>query len=204
MNMTRTHQWLLGVVILAALLLPGSAVWAGSRHCYRGGHGYHHSYFRGHVYGGYRNWGWGVSVPLGLSFNYVSPPAYRYETVRYVDRAPAPVPRPAAVVYRKEPSGPSPEDLMLERARQRPAGNDEAANRPAAAPNPERQSAELSFSDIKLLTSKGLGDQVIISQIRQAGTVFHLTTAEIIELKEAGVTEPVIEALIQTVNEETP
>lgn len=56
----------------------------------------------------------------------------------------------------------------------------------------------LGLADIKALARAGLSDDIIISQIRQSRTAYRLTTAEIIELKEAGVSEKVIDFMINT------
>jgi len=56
----------------------------------------------------------------------------------------------------------------------------------------------LTLADIKELAKAGLSDEVIISQIRNSRTVYRLSTAEIIDLKNAGVSERVIDHLINT------
>ena len=43
-----------------------------------------------------------------------------------------------------------------------------------------------------------IGDDLIISQIRNSRTVYHLTTADIIDLKKAHVSEKVIDFMINT------
>jgi hypothetical protein len=45
----------------------------------------------------------------------------------------------------------------------------------------------LGTADVKMLAKSGVGDEVIISQIRNSRTVYHLTAAEILDLKDAGV-----------------
>ena len=60
------------------------------------------------------------------------------------------------------------------------------------------QGQPLSVADIKALAGAGIGDEVIISQIRNSHTVFHLTSADIIDLHHAGVTEKVIDFMINT------
>lgn len=56
----------------------------------------------------------------------------------------------------------------------------------------------LGLSDIKALSKAGVSDEVIISQIRNSRTVYRLTTAEIIELKDSGVSQRVIDFMINT------
>ena len=57
---------------------------------------------------------------------------------------------------------------------------------------------QLSIKDIEALAENGIGDDVIISQIQTTNSVFHLTSDEIIDLKNHGVSEKVIEYMIQT------
>jgi len=56
----------------------------------------------------------------------------------------------------------------------------------------------MALADVVALVKNGLSDEVIISQIRNSRTVYHLTTAEIIDLKNSGVSEKVIEFMINT------
>jgi outer membrane lipoprotein SlyB len=60
------------------------------------------------------------------------------------------------------------------------------------------QGQPLGLADIKALSKAGVSDEVIISQIRNAHVVYRLTTAEIIDLKDAGVSEKVIDFMINT------
>lgn len=56
----------------------------------------------------------------------------------------------------------------------------------------------MSGSDVKAMVKAGVADEVIISQIRQSGTVFRLNTQEIIDLKESGVSNKVLEFMVNT------
>jgi uncharacterized protein YcfJ len=60
------------------------------------------------------------------------------------------------------------------------------------------QGQPLTLADVKALTKAGISDEVIISQIRNSRTAYRLSTAEIIELKEAGVSNKVIDYMINT------
>jgi uncharacterized protein YcfJ len=60
------------------------------------------------------------------------------------------------------------------------------------------QGQPLGLADVKALSKAGVGDDVIISQIRQSRTAYRLTTAEIIDLKDAGVSEKVIDFMINS------
>lgn len=57
----------------------------------------------------------------------------------------------------------------------------------------------LSTTDVKKMTKAGLSDDVIISQIDATHSVYHLSSADIIDLKKAGVSQRVINHMIQTV-----
>lgn len=60
---------------------------------------------------------------------------------------------------------------------------------------------QLSVDDIKAMAKNGLSDNVIIGQIQSTHSVFHLTTNEIIDLKDSGVSQKVIDYMIQTGNQ---
>jgi outer membrane lipoprotein SlyB len=60
------------------------------------------------------------------------------------------------------------------------------------------QGQPLGLADIKALSKAGVSDEVIISQIRNSRTVYRLSTVEIIDLKDSGVSERVIDFMINT------
>ena len=60
------------------------------------------------------------------------------------------------------------------------------------------QSQPLTVTDIKSLVKAGVSDDLVISQIRNSRTVYHLNTAEILDLKNAGVSDEVIDFMINT------
>jgi len=60
------------------------------------------------------------------------------------------------------------------------------------------QGQPLSVADVKALAAAGISDNVIISQIRNSHTVYHLGAADIIDLRNAGVSNPVIDFMINT------
>jgi len=60
------------------------------------------------------------------------------------------------------------------------------------------QGQQLATADVKALSKAGLSDEVIISQIRNSRSVYRLSTAEIIDLKDAGVSLPIIDFMINT------
>jgi len=71
--------------------------------------------------------------------------------------------------------------------------------RAAPAPYPQASAAQpLSIADIKAMAKAGISDEVIISQIRNSRTVYRLTTQEIIDLKDSGVSQKVIDFMINT------
>lgn len=56
----------------------------------------------------------------------------------------------------------------------------------------------LGLEEVKSLAKSGVSDDLIVSQIRSSATVYHLGTADIILLKNAGVSEKVIDYMINT------
>jgi hypothetical protein len=60
------------------------------------------------------------------------------------------------------------------------------------------QSQPLTTYDVKSLIRAGISDDLVISQIRNSRTVYHLNTAEIVDLKNAGVSETIIDFMINT------
>jgi uncharacterized protein YcfJ len=60
------------------------------------------------------------------------------------------------------------------------------------------QGQPLTISDVKALAEANVSDDVIISQIRNSGTAFHLSASDIIDLHNAGVSEKVINFMINT------
>ena len=153
---------------------------------YRGGGswgGYHGGY-----YGGYhrRNWGGGGCYPWGVSFDYISSPApYDYY---YYDCPPPPVyDYSPPAVYSAPP----------------PALAPPAVQQPQ--PNPQGNAGQpTGLADVKALAKAGLNDEVIISQIRNTRTVYYLSAAEIIDLKKSGVSEKVIDSMINALNFYSP
>jgi hypothetical protein len=77
---------------------------------------------------------------------------------------------------------------------------------PRAQQPPQFQRADqgqsITVADVKALATAGLSDDVILSHIRNSHPVYHLTTAEIIDLKKSGVSEKVIDFMINTASTE--
>ena len=61
-----------------------------------------------------------------------------------------------------------------------------------------QQNEPLSVADVKELARAGVSDELIISQIRNSRTIYRLSTAEIIGLKDEGVSENIIDFMINT------
>lgn len=152
----------------------GSGNFSGSRGgSYHGGGGYHggsHGY--GHGRGG---WGWWGGWFPSVSFYYG--PSYSYYPYDYYYEA------PPTVIYTAPPA-------------------------PATAPVPGDQKVQTppstnsvpmtSVTDIKKLVKAQIGDNIIISQIKSSRSTYHLTASEIVDLKDAGVSEKVIDYMIKT------
>jgi outer membrane lipoprotein SlyB len=60
------------------------------------------------------------------------------------------------------------------------------------------QGQPLSVADVKALAKAGINQEVIISQIKASRTVYHLSAADIIDLRDAGVTDKVVNYMIDT------
>jgi outer membrane lipoprotein SlyB len=62
------------------------------------------------------------------------------------------------------------------------------------------QGQPLATADVKALAKAGVSDDVIISQIQNSHTVYHLSAADIIDLHNAGVSDKVVNFMINTAN----
>jgi outer membrane lipoprotein SlyB len=60
------------------------------------------------------------------------------------------------------------------------------------------QGQPLSVADVKALAKAGISEDVIINQIKNSHTVYHLSTADIIDLRDSGVSDGVINFMINT------
>ena len=60
------------------------------------------------------------------------------------------------------------------------------------------QGQPLSLADIKSLAKAGIGEDIVISQIRASHSAYHLSTADIIDLRDSGVSNRVIDYMINT------
>lgn len=60
------------------------------------------------------------------------------------------------------------------------------------------QSVPLSLADVKSLAKAGINEDVMINQIKNSRTIFHLSASDIIDLRDAGVTDKVINYMIST------
>jgi outer membrane lipoprotein SlyB len=60
------------------------------------------------------------------------------------------------------------------------------------------QGSPLSIADVKALAKAGINDDVIVNQIKNSRTIFHLSAADIIDLRDAGVDDKVLNFLINT------
>jgi hypothetical protein len=60
------------------------------------------------------------------------------------------------------------------------------------------QGQSLSIADIKALAAAGVNDDTIVSQIDSSHSVFHLSSTDIIDLHNAGVSEKVVNYMINT------
>jgi len=65
------------------------------------------------------------------------------------------------------------------------------------------QGQPLATADVKAMAQAGVSDEIIIAQIRNSHTIYHLSSAEIIELKNAGVSNQVLDFMINTASSPT-
>jgi hypothetical protein len=98
---------------------------------------------------------------------------------------PAPTPAPDAVVAASSPSAPTQAPQAVPALATAPA----ASAAPAAPPRP--------YQDILKLKQAGLSDEFLLNKIRSDNVPYHLTTSEIVELRAAGISETVLEAMMK-------
>ncbi len=60
------------------------------------------------------------------------------------------------------------------------------------------QGQPLSITDVKALAKAGISEDVIISQIKASRTVYHLSAPDIIDLRDSGVTDKIVNYMIDT------
>lgn len=66
------------------------------------------------------------------------------------------------------------------------------------------QGEPLSIADVKALVRAGVSDDVIITQIQNSHTAFHLGANDIIDLHDSGVSDRVIDFMINSANSAPP
>jgi len=60
------------------------------------------------------------------------------------------------------------------------------------------QGQPLTVADVKALAKAGINEDTIISQISSSHTVFHLSSSEIVDLRDSGVPDKVVNYMINT------
>ena len=161
------------------------------------GGGFRGGRFRGGYYGGYYGgWGWGGCYP-GLAFGFCDVPDY-YPCDYYYYPPPAGYAPPPADYDLPAPSGPKVYTLSS------PATGPSSTVGPPSATAQQSPTilrgdhVSVGVAEVKAMAKAGLGDNVILSHIRKSQTVYYLTTAEIIDLKKCGVSDRVIDFMINT------
>jgi hypothetical protein len=66
-------------------------------------------------------------------------------------------------------------------------------SQPTIVPSPPT-----SIAEVKSMAKAGVSDDVIISQIRNTRTIYHLAAADVIALRDAGVSDKVLNFMINT------
>jgi len=201
----KTMKRFVGVVAVGVSLLVAPTVFA--QHGFAGGHG---GGGHGGFHGGY-GWGWGI----GLGFGW---PYYSYPASYYYDYPPTYYYAPAPMVYSTQPqvvyssptvdyytsqpvvNNPPPANYTAQPITQAQAPTPASSVQQQPMP-PNNQKLPMTVADIKALAKGGLSDDIILSQVRSQHAVFHLTTFEIIDLKTGGVSEKVIDYMINTASQ---
>jgi hypothetical protein len=180
----------------------------------RSGGGFHGGFnggFRQRSWGG-GGWGWGWRgwYPWGFPYVYAPSPYYYSSYYYYPSTAyyqPAVVydsqPAQAYVSQSPAPVADSPQQPDVDRPlsptavdRDTPPPPPRVQEQVPIQRNEPRQS--IAVADVKALATAGLSDEVILSHLRNSQAVYHLTTAEIIDLKNSGVSEKIIDYMINT------
>lgn len=189
---------------------------------YRGGDRHHH--YGG--YRNYSGWSWGLSFSWPLygaygypyyyspyyGYDYYYPPTYYSPPVRYYS-APPPVvysaPEPPETsnptlgapdsTRPPETDRPLPPSAVYKGVDGFPENPPERME-PRPLPPPQRPAAvqPMGLADVKAMVKAGIADEVLMSQIQQSRVVYRLSTQEIIDLKESGVSNKVIDYMINT------
>jgi len=63
------------------------------------------------------------------------------------------------------------------------------------------QGQPLGLADVKAMAKAGISDDVVISQIRNTHTIYRLSAADIIDLHDSGVSQKVIDFMINTASQ---
>jgi hypothetical protein len=223
--MKQTSRFLVVAAVALSTSLLGSTTFAqhggfgggghgGGGGFHGGGGGFHGGYWGGGWGGG---WGWRGYYPWGLSFYYAPspyyydpyyyyPPAYYPSTTYYAP--PAVDSSQATYDYYSPPPDPKVIDIPQQPSVDRPL-SPTAVDRDSPPPPPPSlaqpppiqrggQGQSISVADVKALAKAGLSDEVILSHIRNSQSMYRLTTAEIIDLKNSGVSEKIIDFMINT------
>jgi hypothetical protein len=224
--MKHSAKIIIGIVACAVCLLAAPTTQAGWGRGggWHGGWGYRGGY-RGW---GWYPWGislsysaapyyyypYGYYYPPSSYYYYSSPPAIYSSQPSVMYNSP---PAASEADYNSAPPPPPPSDSSAPDSVDRPlsptAANPNspsliappppppAPSSSAAPPPPTPQAGTVrpgSVGDIKALAKAGLSDDVILSHVRNSRAVYHLTTAEIIDMKQSGVSDRVIDFMINT------
>ena len=107
--------------------------------------------------------------------------------------APPPNPEP--------PTTPPPTALPIEVPTQVPTPSPLAAvvpDQPVVAGDTARAPAEKSYAEILRLKEAGRTDDFLIEKIRTDNVNYHLTTSDVQSLRAAGISQPVLEAMLRS------
>jgi hypothetical protein len=77
------------------------------------------------------------------------------------------------------------------------AGQDEVDRKNAARVAAATAPGPMTTHDVVYMAQSGVGEETIVAQIRSTGSVFHLTSADVVALKQQGVSDRVLNVMLE-------
>jgi hypothetical protein len=85
-----------------------------------------------------------------------------------------------------------------------PPATKPAATKPATTVKAKPTATQADIDQVVELAKSGASDALVIKTIQSSGKVYTLATPDVLRLKKSGVSEPVIEAMLDTASPATP
>ena len=123
---------------------------------------------------------------------------------RSTGQPPGPAPEPGPGAGTTAPPNPNPNPLPPPEPAPGPtpiASHGAAPSLAAAVPDQTAEPATAgarSYEEILRLKRAGASDEVLLNKVRADGVNYHLTTADVVELKAAGFSEAVLQAMLRS------